>query len=91
MHKDLKKILAAHAELTHSEMRAVVSHVQRSIDGWIQNTLMLESCDVPFRYRRRQRYRNLQGARGDLTYSPATETVAGVDIEVMRVVRLRRS
>ena len=91
MHKDVQKMLGEHAELTHSEMKKVISHAQRDADGWIQNTLMLEDCDVPFRYKRSKRYRDLENARVDLTYYPATETVGGIEMDVMNVVRIRRS
>ncbi len=72
-------------------MATVVSHVQREKDGWFLNTIMLDGYDVPFRYRRKKRYRNLKGARVNLTYYPQEERVAGIDIEVMKVVRLKRS
>ena len=91
MHKDIEKLLARHRELTHFEMKAVLSYTQRVADGWFPNTLMLEGCDIPFRYRRRKRYRDLKGARVDLTYYPATEAIAGIDMEIMKVVRIRRS
>ncbi len=91
MQKDIEKLLARHRALTHSEMKTVVSHTQRLVDGWLQNTVMIEDCDIPFRYRRRKRYRDLKGARVDLTYYPATEAIAGIDMEIMKVVRIRRS
>lgn len=71
----------------------VTSHVQRQEKGsdWIINTIMLEGYDVPFKYKRNKQYRNLQGARINLTYYPATEAVAGIDMEVMKVVRIKIS
>ena len=36
-------------------------------------------------------YKNLKGARVNLTYYPATASVAGMDVEIMTVVRIRRS
>ncbi|MDH2433661.1 hypothetical protein QCD60_13900 [Pokkaliibacter sp. MBI-7] len=87
----LKKLLQTHSQLIHSEEQKVLSHVQR-IDGeWVINTLMVEGCDVPFRYRRARQYRNLKGARVNLTYYPETETVAGLEFEFMKVVRIRQS
>ena len=91
MPKDVQKLLAKHKQLTHSEMKKVVSHKQREADGWFQNTLMIENCNTPFRYKRRKRYRDLHNARVDLTYYPATETVAGIELDVMNVVRIKRS
>lgn len=84
-------MLARHAGLTHSENKKVASHVQRESGDWILNTLMIENVDVPFKYKRKKRYRSLQGARVNLTYYPATERVAGMEIEVMKVTRVRRS
>jgi hypothetical protein len=84
-----EKLLNAHRELVHSEMRKVTSHVQREEGEWIINTLMIAGCDTPFRYRRKERYRSLQGQRVNLTYYRATESVAGMEMEVMNVVRVK--
>lgn len=84
-------LTAAHQGLIHSEMKKVVSHVQRAAGNWIINTLMIEGCDVPFRYKRKRQYRSLQGQRVNLTYYRATESVAGMPMEVMKVVRVRVS
>lgn len=91
MQKDVRKMLDKHRELTHSEMKKVVSHVQRADGDWYQNTLMIEGCETPFRYKRRKRYHELKGARVDMTYYPATEHIAGIEMDVMNVVRIRRS
>jgi hypothetical protein len=72
-------------------VRKVVSHVQRESDGWVLNTIMLEGYDVPFKYRRKKTYRNLQGARVNLTYYPQLEQIAGLDTEIMKVVRIRQA
>ena len=72
-------------------MARVVSHVQRQKDGWVLNTVMLDGYDVPFKYSRKRRYRNLQGARVNLTYYPQLEQVAGLDVEIMKVVRIRQA
>lgn len=89
--KSVKKLLEKHRELIHSEMKKVVSHVQRPDGDWIINTVLIEDCDVPFRYKRRKKYQNLKGARVDMTYYATTETVSGIDIEVMNVVQIHRS
>ena len=60
-----------------------------SPSNWIVNTLMLEGCTVPFRFKRKQSCRNLKGRRVNLTYYPASEIVGGMEFEVMNVVRIR--
>ena len=70
-------------------MMKVVSHVQRRVDDMILNTLMIEGCDVPFKYKRSRQYRDLRGQRVNLTYYPDTEIVAGLEFEIMRVVRVK--
>jgi len=52
---------------------------------------MLEGYDVPFKYKRKKKYRSLEGAPVNLTYYPQIEKVAGMDIEVMKVSRIRKS
>ena len=91
MTSDPEKLLARHDELVHSDMQKVASHVQRPSGEWIINTLMLDGFQVPFRYKRKRMYKNLKGARVNLTYYPATASVAGMDVEIMTVVRIRRS
>lgn len=89
MKKSVDALLAKHPGLTHSEMCKVVSHVQREADEWFLNTLLIEGCEVPFKYRRKKRYRSLVGQRVNLTYYPDSEQVAGIDFEMMKVVRIR--
>ena len=72
-------------------MIKVNSHVQRESGEWFINTLMVEGCNVPFRYKRKQRYRSLEGRRVNLTYYPDTEKVGGFEMEVMTVVRIKIS
>lgn len=88
---DVRKLLKKHEQLNQLDRAKVVSHVQRETDDWVLNTIMLEGYDVPFKYRRKKIYRSLQGAQVNLTYYPETESVAGLDFEVMHVVRVRRS
>jgi len=83
------KLLQAHKELTHSEMQKVTSHVQRKSDDWIINTLMIEGCSAPFKFKRKKPYKNLNGQRVNLTYYPDEEMVAGFELEIMSVVRIR--
>lgn len=89
MKSDPKKLLKRHDKLTQSDHVRVVSHVQRAADEWVINTLMIEGCDVPFKFKRKARYQNLQGAQVNLTYYPDTQLVAGIEVEVMTVVRVR--
>ena len=84
-------MLKQHQKLTHSEMVRVVSHVQRDTKEWVLNTLMIEDCDVSFKYKRKKKYKNLQGQRVNLTYYHATESVAGIEMEIMKVVRIKIS
>lgn len=91
MKRNVDKLLQKNSELNQLDFVKVVSHVQRETNGWILNTLLLDGYDVPFKYRRKQAYRSLQGARVNLTYYPQAEQVAGLDIEVMKVVRIRRA
>jgi len=89
MKSDPDKLLKKHPQLVHSQMQKVVSHVQREAGDWIINTIMIEGCDVPFRFKRKQRYRNATGARVNLTYYPDHETIGGMEMEVMNVVRIK--
>ena len=93
MQSKAKNLLKKHKQLVHSENMKVISHVQRQEKDseWIINTLMIEGYEVPFKYRRNKQYKNIKGARVNLTYYPATESVAGLDMEVMNVVRIKIS
>ena len=91
MKTEVDKMLARHERLVHSEHKRVVSHTQRESGEWIINTVMLEDCSAPFRFKRKKPYRNLKGAYVNLTYYPDIETVGGIDLEVMNVVRIRIS
>ncbi len=62
------KLLARHQQLIHSDMQKVISYVQRESGAWIINTLMIEGYNVPFKYRRKEPYKNLEGQRVNLTY-----------------------
>lgn len=87
--KVVAKLINTHQKLSHSEMMKVVSHVQRDTKDWVLNTLMVEGCDVPFKYKRKKMYKNIKGQRVNLTYYPATESVAGIEMEIMKVVRIK--
>jgi len=91
MKSDVGKLLKNHPRLNQLDGVKVTSHVQRERGEWQVNTLMLEGYEVAFKYSRKKRYQNLEGASVNLTYYPDTETVAGMEFEYMKVVRLRRS
>lgn len=91
MQSDPNKMLKKHRQLNQLDMAIVASHIQREGDEWIYNTIMLEGYDVPFKYVRKKAYKSLKGALVNVTYYPETEQVAGMDFEVMKVVRIRRS
>lgn len=90
-HPDVKKLLKQHGKLNQTDRLKVVSHVQRRDGDWFINTIMVEGYDVPFRYKRKQEYQQLKGCYVNLTYYSDTETVAGIDMQVMTVVRIRKS
>lgn len=86
-----KELIKKHDKLVHSEEMKVTSHVQRESEDWILNTLMLEDLDVPFKYKRKKLYKSLKGQRVNLTYYADEETIAGFEIEIMSVVRIKVS
>jgi len=89
MKTDPDKLLQKHPQLVHSDCVKVTSHVQREKGGWFLNSLMIEGCETPFKYKRAGKYKSLRGQRVNLTYYPAVETVAGIEFEIMNVVRIR--
>ena len=86
-----EKITKKHSETIHSDMKTVISHTQRQDGEWYINSLMIEGCEVPFKYKRKKAYKNLKGQRVNLTYYPVTEIVAGMSFDIMNVVRIRIS
>ena len=86
---DPEQLTKKHKALTHTDMLKVVSHVQREDGNWIINTLMVEGHEVPFKYKRKKRYKNLEGQQVNMTYYSVTELVAGIEFEVMNVVRIK--
>ncbi|UUO22791.1 hypothetical protein FGD67_06030 [Colwellia sp. M166] len=86
---DAKSLTDKHESLIHTEQQTVVSHVQREVDDWYLNTIMLKDLDVPFKYRRKKRYKSLQSQQVNITYYPANETIAGFEIEIMKIVRIK--
>lgn len=91
MKTDVEKLLKKNRKLNQLDAIKVVSHVQREKGDWYINTLMLEGYDVPFKYQRKELYKNLAGAEVNLTYYVNNEQVGGLDFEIMKVVRIRRT
>ncbi len=91
MRSDPKKLVEKNKNLTHSDSMKVVSHVQREQGEWILHSLMVEGCDVPFKFKRKDNYQSLKGARVNMTYYPEQETIAGLVFDVMKVVRIKRA
>jgi len=89
--KRIKKLIDAHEQLIHSENLKVTSHVQREQDDWYLNTLMIENVSTPFKYKRKKPYRSMEGQLVNLTYYMEVETVAGFEIDIMKVVRVKVS
>ncbi|MCW8329724.1 hypothetical protein MD588_12980 [Photobacterium sp. SDRW27] len=89
MKSPVDSLLNNHEKLIHSEGVKVTSHTQRDDGDWVLHTLMIEACDVPFKFKRKKRYKSLKGAKVNMTYYPGIETVAGFEIEVMKVVRIK--
>lgn len=91
MKSTVDKLLKKNPQLIHSDNVKVTSHVQRESEGWFINTIMIENCEVAFKYKRKKRYKSLIGATVNLTYYPQTELIAGIEFETMKVVRIRIS
>ena len=89
MFSDSDKLLKKHQNLTHTDMAKVTSHVQRDKDDWILNTIMIDGCDAPFKYKRKKQYKNLSGQRVNITYYHSKELIAGIEFEFMKVVRIK--
>ena len=89
MNKVVNNLLKNHQELTHSENILVISHVQREEDDWYINTIMLDGVSAPFKYKRKQYYKSLNKQKVNITYYPSVERIAGFDIEVMNIVRIK--
>jgi hypothetical protein len=85
---ETEKLLQKHEQLTNTDMAKVTSHVQRTQDDWILNTVMIEGYEVPFRYKRKKQYKSLKGQRVNMTYYACTEFIAGMELEYMKVVKI---
>ncbi len=88
---DPDKLTEKHHNLTHSDNQKVISHVMRDKDEWVLHTIMIKDCNTPFKFRRKDKYLSLKGARVNITYYPTTESVSGIEFEIMSVVRIKRA
>ena len=89
--KSIKKFLAENDNLIHATMQKISSHVQRRKGEWVFNTVLIEGHEVPFKYKRQKDYKSLQGASVDMIYYPEKETIAGMEFEYMKVVKINLS
>ena len=89
--KSIKKFLAENDNLIHATMQKISSHVQRRKGEWVFNTVLIEGHEVPFKYKRQKDYKSLQGASVDMIYYPEKETIAGMEFEYMKVVKINIS
>ena len=83
MQSDPQKLLKKNQNLTHSEMQKVVSHVQRDDDDWVINTVMIEGCDVPFKFKRKEQYKNLNSNQLAKEFEKNTE----IEAELYQVIK----
>lgn len=90
MKSDPNKLVEKNRNLIHSELMKVISHTQRDEGAWVLHSIIAEGCDVPFKFKRKDNYQNLKGARVNMTYYPAVEVVAGIEFEYMKVVRIKK-
>ena len=50
---------------------------------------MIKDCNTPFKYKRKKAYKSLTKQQVNMTYYPSSETIAGFEIEVMNIVRIK--
>lgn len=81
--------LQKHNQQIHCELMQVTSHVQRFNGEYMLNTLTMDGYDCPFKYSRKDKYRNLKGKRVDLSFYPSIEVIAGFEVEIMKVVHIK--
>jgi len=91
MKSESQKLIKKHQELIHTDNLKVASHVQREEDEWFINTIIFEKIDVPFKYKRKKLYKSLVHNRVNVTYYVSKEKVAGFEIEIMNIVRIKIS
>ena len=86
-----EKLLKKHQQLNHTDTLKISSHVQREKSDWVLHTLMVDGVDAPFKFKRKEKYKSLKGQRVNMTYYRDVDIVAGMEMEVMKVVRIKIS
>lgn len=76
-------------QLVHCQLMQVTSHVQRFNGECILNTLMVDGYNCPFKYCRKYKYQSLTGKQVDLAYYPTVEVIAGLEVDIMKVVQVK--
>ncbi len=89
MKSPVDSTLQKHQELVHCALMQVNSHVQRFNGECVLNTLMMDGYDCPFKYCRDYKYQNLEGKQVELSYYPAIELIAGLEVDIMKVVQIK--
>ena len=89
MKTDSQKLIQKHEKLIQTDNLKVSSHVQREENDWFINTLMFVGISSPFKYKRKTMYKSLVSNRVNITYYVSNESIAGFDIEVMNIVRIK--
>ena len=89
MKTDSQKLIQKHEKLIQTDNLKVSSHVQREENDWFINTLMFDGISSPFKYKRKKMYKSLVSNRVNITYYVSNESIAGFDIEVMNIVRIK--
>jgi hypothetical protein len=52
---------------------------------------MAEGVDAPFKFKRKEKYQSLKGKRVNLTYYAERELIAGIEMDYLKVVRIKIS
>ncbi|MCK8045402.1 hypothetical protein MSG37_10925 [Shewanella sp. 1CM18E] len=91
MKSNVDKMLVKHDQLIHSEGVKVCSHTQRMKDDWVLHTIMIDNCDTPFTFKRTKKYKSLSGASVNMTYYADKQGIAGFEMDIFKVVRIKRS
>ena len=91
MKSNPNKLLKKHQQLNQTDCLKIISHVQRETGEWILHTLMAEGVESPFKFKRKEKYKSLKGQRVNLTYYATRESIAGIEMDYMKVVRIKIS
>ena len=50
---------------------------------------MIKDCSAPFKYKRKKAYKSLTRQQVNITYYASVETIAGFEMEIMNIVRIK--